>query len=54
MDTTVINDAKRIISQMNTGNECDYMEAGYLYYGMGLYGFQRCDKIRVRIHKRQK
>lgn len=39
MDTTVINDAKRIISQMNTGNECDYMEAGYLYYGMGLYGY---------------
>lgn len=39
MDTTVINDTKRIISQMNTGNECDYMEAGYLYYGMGLYGY---------------
>lgn len=39
VDTTAINDAKRIISQMNTGNECDYMEAGYLYYGMGLYGY---------------
>ena len=39
MDTTVINDAERIIPQMDTGNGCDYMEAGYLYYGMGLYGY---------------
>lgn len=24
---------------MNTGDERDYMEAEYLYYGMGLYGY---------------
>lgn len=48
LDTTVINDAKRIISQMNTGNECDYKDSfnkGRYYGSFGAFGYYNNKRI---------